>query len=103
MEFYSNFLSGDFAVLLSSGLTIKQALLMNFLSSLTAILGGIVGVALGTQWSAAPWIFALTAGLFVYIALVDMVSFFVKFTKIYNPLSSNRVRSHHKYIDHWTW
>ena len=66
--------SGDFAVLLNSGLSIKQALVMNFISSLTAFIGGIIGVSLGTQWAATNWIFAITAGLFVYIALVDMVS-----------------------------
>jgi len=66
-------LIGDFAVLLNSGLSIKQALVMNFISSLTAFVGGIIGVSLGTQWAASNWIFAITAGLFVYIALVDMV------------------------------
>lgn len=67
-------ISGDFAVLLNSGLSIKQALVMNFISSLMAYIGGIIGVSLGTQWAASPWVFAFTAGLFIYIALVDMVS-----------------------------
>lgn len=66
-------LLGDFAVLLNSGLSIKQALVMNFISSFTAFIGGIIGVSLGTQWEASNYIFAMTAGLFVYIALVDMV------------------------------
>uniref|UniRef100_A0A7M6DR13 Uncharacterized protein n=2 Tax=Clytia hemisphaerica TaxID=252671 RepID=A0A7M6DR13_9CNID len=64
---------GDFAVLISSGLSIKQALMMNFLSSLTAFVGGFVGVAMGLEWKASPWIFAITAGLFIYIALVNML------------------------------
>ena len=68
-------LSGDFAVLITSGLSIKRALLMNFMSSLTSFAGTIIGVSIGTQWKATPWIFALTAGLFIYIALVDMVCF----------------------------
>lgn len=46
---------------------------MNFISSLTAYIGGVIGVSLGTQWAASSWVFAFTAGLFVYIALVDMV------------------------------
>ena len=50
---------------------------MNFISSLTAFGGGILGVALGTKWNATPLIFAITAGLFVYIALVDMVRAFL--------------------------
>lgn len=64
---------GDFAVLLNSGLSIKNALIMNFISSLTAFIGGILGVSLGTHWEASNWIFAITAGLFIYIALVDML------------------------------
>ena len=46
---------------------------MNFISSLTSFAGAILGVSLGTTWNAAPWIFSITAGLFIYIALVDMV------------------------------
>jgi len=64
---------GDFAVLVASGLSIKQAMMMNYFSSLTAILGGFLGVSLGTNWDATPWIFAATSGLFVYIALADML------------------------------
>lgn len=68
------FVLGDFAVLVASGLSIKQALSMNFTSSLAAFLGGIVGCAIGGQWNATFWIFSITAGLFTYIALADMVS-----------------------------
>ena len=78
-ELFVNLLSliilGDFAVLISSGLSLKQALILNLLSSLTAFAGGIVGIVLGTHWAASPWIFALTGGLFIYISLVDMVGF----------------------------
>ena len=38
------------------------------------MLGAIIGVSLGQAMDASYWIFALTAGLFVYIALADMVS-----------------------------
>lgn len=58
-------------------MTIKQALFMNFISSLTSFIGAILGVSLGTQWHAVPWLFAITSGLFIYIALVDMVSMLV--------------------------
>jgi len=71
--YFNFFFTGDFAVLLNSGLSIKQALTMNFISSLTAFIGGFIGVALGTEWQASPWVFSITAGLFIYIALVDMV------------------------------
>lgn len=65
--------AGDFAVLISSGLSLPQAFCLNLLSSLTAFIGGIVGILLGVNWNASPWIFAFTGGLFVYISLVDMV------------------------------
>jgi zinc transporter ZupT len=38
---------GDIAVLLSSGLTIGQALIMNFLSACSCYLGFIIGAKLG--------------------------------------------------------
>ena len=50
------------------------ALLFNFLSSLTAILGFFVGVAISSSSKeAGSWIFAGTAGLFLYISLTDLV------------------------------
>ena len=39
---------GDIAVLLSSGLTIGQALVMNFLSACSCYLGFLIGAGLGT-------------------------------------------------------
>ncbi|XP_065665914.1 metal cation symporter ZIP14 isoform X4 [Hydra vulgaris] len=63
----------DFAILITAGLSIKQALAMHFISSITAYGGGFLGVSLGTDWNAAPWIFSITAGLFLYVSLVDML------------------------------
>eukprot|EP00794_Sanderia_malayensis_P003243 gene3243-3724_t len=64
---------GDFAILIQSGLSIKLALLLNFISSLVAVFGALIGVSLGQAMDASSWIFAITAGLFVYIAMVDML------------------------------
>ena len=67
---------GDFAILLSTGLSWYTALLFNFMSSLTAVVGFFVGVAVGTASTEANgWIFAAAAGVFLYIALVDLVSY----------------------------
>lgn len=64
---------GDFAVLLSAGMTMRQALLYNFLSAITCYLGLVMGILLGDLAEGAPYIFALAGGMFLYIALVDMV------------------------------
>lgn len=65
---------GDFAVLLRSGMSVKQALFYNIVSSVLCFVGMIIGVIVGNVGSASLWIFAMTAGTFIYISLVDMVS-----------------------------
>ncbi|XP_072182389.1 metal cation symporter ZIP14-like [Diadema setosum] len=64
---------GDFAILLNSGMSVKQAVLANFLSACTCYLGLILGIVLGENFHASEWIFALAAGMFLYISLVDML------------------------------
>lgn len=69
-------IKGDFAVLLKAGMTVKQAVLYNALSAMLAYLGMATGIFIGHYAeNVSMWIFALTAGLFMYVALVDMVSF----------------------------
>ncbi|KYM96773.1 Zinc transporter foi [Cyphomyrmex costatus] len=64
---------GDFAVLLKAGMSTKQAVFYNLLSSVLCLLGMIGGILLGSTPDATSWIFAVAAGIFIYIALVDMV------------------------------
>ncbi|KAI5624241.1 zinc transporter ZIP6 isoform X1, partial [Silurus asotus] len=65
---------GDFAVLLKAGMSVKQAILYNLLSAMMGYLGMVTGILIGHYAeNVAMWIFALTAGLFMYVALVDMV------------------------------
>ncbi|XP_015261917.1 PREDICTED: zinc transporter ZIP6 isoform X2 [Gekko japonicus] len=65
---------GDFAVLLKAGMTVRQAVLYNALSAMLAYLGMATGILIGHYAdNVSMWIFALTAGLFMYVALVDMV------------------------------
>ncbi|XP_022094994.1 zinc transporter ZIP4-like [Acanthaster planci] len=63
---------GDFAVLLSAGLSFRKALALNFLSALMAFIGLCIGIPLAANAEAREWIFALAAGMFLYVALVDM-------------------------------
>ncbi|CAI9740697.1 metal cation symporter ZIP8-like [Octopus vulgaris] len=59
----------DIAILVSSGLGIRKALLYNFLAALPCILGLVVGILIGRQTATGTWIFAATGGLFLYISL----------------------------------
>ncbi|KAL8592515.1 hypothetical protein ACOMHN_030200 [Nucella lapillus] len=64
---------GDFAMLLSSGMPWRQAMLYNVLSSVLCLLGMVVGVFLGNLDNAVLWIFPAVAGMFLYISLADML------------------------------
>lgn len=65
---------GDFSVLIHAGYTKKKALMYNFFSALTAVIGGIIGYfAFSALESITPYIVAFAAGGFLYIALSDIV------------------------------
>ncbi|KAJ6658143.1 hypothetical protein lerEdw1_001619 [Lerista edwardsae] len=65
---------GDCAVLLQAGLPLRRVLLFNLLSAFLAYWGIVVGTILSQSTSqVTPWIFAITAGVFLYVALVDML------------------------------
>ncbi|XP_021373037.1 zinc transporter ZIP10-like [Mizuhopecten yessoensis] len=64
---------GDFAVLLRAGMTVKQAVMYNCVSSILAFVGMIIGVAIGNFGDSITWVYVSVAGMFLYIALVDML------------------------------
>ncbi len=65
---------GDFGVLIYAGYSKKKALLFNFLSALTAILGALVGIIFaGSSEAFALIVVPLAAGGFLYIAGSDLI------------------------------
>ena len=72
--YYNEHSVGDYAILIKSGLHWITALGFNALSSLSAIIGLLVGVAIsGHREVANEWILAGAAGFFLYISLTDLV------------------------------
>nr|XP_040149393.1 zinc transporter ZIP4 isoform X2 [Ictidomys tridecemlineatus] len=64
---------GDFAALLHAGLSVRRALLLNLASALTAFAGLYVALAVGVGEKSEAWILAVATGLFLYVALCDML------------------------------
>ena len=65
---------GDFSILLHSGYKKKQALLLNFISALAAVLGVIIAFILGSAGQdVIMWALPIAAGGFIYIAVADLI------------------------------
>lgn len=65
---------GDFGVLIYSGMTRKKALILNFITALTAVIGGIFGFYLSSNIdSISPILLLLASGGFIYIAATDLI------------------------------
>lgn len=65
---------GDFAILLHSGFSRSKALLYNVLSSLTTVVGGVLAYfSLGTAQAALPYVLAVAASSFIYVAVADLI------------------------------
>lgn len=65
---------GDYSILIYGGFSQKKALFYNYLCSLTALLGALVGYFFNTQFSnISAYIVALACGGFIYIACADLI------------------------------
>lgn len=65
---------GNFAILLHTGYSRKRALTFNLLASLTTIVGGVLAYyALGHMLGALPYVLAVAAASFIYIAVADLI------------------------------
>lgn len=68
------FPTGDFAMLLQAGLPFRRLLLLSLVSGALGLGGAALGVGLSLgPVPLTPWVFGVTAGVFLYVALVDMV------------------------------
>lgn len=65
---------GDFALLLQTGVSLRRAVYLNIVSSVLSFLGMAIGLFIaGAHGNMTQWIYACTAGSFLYIALADLV------------------------------
>lgn len=65
---------GDFAVLVYGGFSKTKALMYNFFSQLTCVIGGLVGYLFSTRVAGIiPFILPFAAGGFIYIAASDLI------------------------------
>lgn len=65
---------GDFAVLLHSGYSRGRAFVYNILSSFTTVIGGVLAwFALQEMQELLPYILAVAASSFIYIAVADLI------------------------------
>lgn len=65
---------GDFGALIHAGFSRTRALVVNFVSALSAFMGAALVFILGASFAEVnPALSALTAGAFIYIASVDLV------------------------------
>ncbi len=65
---------GDFMILLHSGYSKFQALMLNLLSSLAMLVGATLGYfLLGSMQSALPYMLAVAASGMIYVAVADLI------------------------------
>lgn len=65
---------GDLAILLHGGYSRRRALTLNFVTSLTSIVGGVAAyLALGTALHLLPYALAFAAASFIYVAVADLI------------------------------
>ena len=74
---YIWYILGDFAVLIKSGMSIRQAICYNLVSAVLSYIGMVIGIMVGNYSDdGKQFALAITAGLFLYVALANMVRIF---------------------------
>lgn len=74
----------DFAILLHSGFSTTKAFVANLLVSLTTVIGGVVAYFfLQSTMAALPYVLAIAAASFIYVAVADLIPSLHKRTGAY--------------------
>jgi len=78
---------GDFAILLNSGFKRKRALFFNILASMATLVGAVLAYySLQSMQHALPYILAIAASSFIYIAVADLIPGLHKKTELRETL-----------------
>ena len=78
---------GDFAILLNNGYERKRALFFNVLASMATLVGAVIAYySLQSMQNALPYILAIAASSFIYIAVADLIPGLHKKTAIRETL-----------------
>ena len=78
---------GDFAVLLNNGFKRKSALFFNILASMATLVGAVIAYySLQSMQNALPYILAIAASSFIYIAVADLIPGLHKKTELRETL-----------------
>ena len=65
-------------------MSFKKAMALNFLTAVACLGGFYIGIPIAQDEGTRQWIFAVAAGMFLYIALADMVLFNIYFSILNN-------------------
>ncbi len=82
----------EFFVLKEAGLTTRNALIRNFVTSSTIILGALIGYALASSETIMGPLLGFSAGAFLYVLINDLI-----------PKSVKNIRQERAFIKHMTW
>ena len=78
---------GDFAILLNSGYSRSRALFFNVLASMATLVGAVIAYySLNSMQHALPYILAIAASSFIYIAVADLIPGLHKKTELRETL-----------------
>lgn len=78
---------GDFAILLNSGYSRGKALFFNMLASMGTLVGAVIAFySLQSMQGALPYILAIAASSFIYIAVADLIPGLHKRTELHETI-----------------